>query len=244
MRATHRRAFTLIELLVVISIIALLIGILLPSLAAAREAARAINCAAQQRQLGFAAEIYANDYDDYYPVKEMDTPEGRYRWPTQFGETLATPGMLLCPSDEVEPRDPTGMADPEWDAAPRSYIFNGWNDVYTFEETDATAMVLSPSEFAMRRTLMDSPGSVILFGEESNDHNNHWYLDIFSGNAGDDMYVLEYAMHGQTQGDRSGQGYSNYTYGDGSVRGLRFPDWGRPENQWAVVPEIRRQYGF
>ncbi|MCY2952370.1 MAG: type II secretion system protein [Planctomycetota bacterium] len=61
------RAFTLVELLVVIAIIALLVAILLPVLAAARERANRIKCAANLHQLGIALYIYANDNKGIYP---------------------------------------------------------------------------------------------------------------------------------------------------------------------------------
>ncbi len=59
----RKKGFTLIELLVVLAIIALLMGILMPSLVAARQIGRRLVCLSNLRQMVIAANSYlANNY--------------------------------------------------------------------------------------------------------------------------------------------------------------------------------------
>lgn len=68
---TSQQGFTLIELLVVISIISILIAILLPALAKARESAQRIKCASSLRQVGTACGIYISDFK-FWPWPAYD----------------------------------------------------------------------------------------------------------------------------------------------------------------------------
>lgn len=70
-----RRGFTLIEVLVVVAIIALLIGILMPTLARAREQARATVCLSNLHQIGTGAVQYANTYREYIPPIDPKQPD-------------------------------------------------------------------------------------------------------------------------------------------------------------------------
>lgn len=66
------RGFTLVELLVVIAVVALLIGVLLPALGAARQAAKNAGSGSNLRQLGQGIAMYGNDFDTELPQVRVD----------------------------------------------------------------------------------------------------------------------------------------------------------------------------
>ena len=96
---TRQQAFTLVELLVVVSITALLIAMLLPSLRKAREAGKYTACGSNLRQIGMGMHCYAADHQGLVP--RGPEPAGAFDF---TGNDLATNQLWI---GEGEPATPT-----------------------------------------------------------------------------------------------------------------------------------------
>jgi prepilin-type N-terminal cleavage/methylation domain-containing protein len=127
-----RQGFTLIELLVVIAIIALLVAILIPALGQAREMARRLPCAANEKNMGSAVQMYATSNSEFIPPLKAQVNSSGLCWWWQ---------------DWIQPYF-------DLDAI-RSTTTNGWGESIGCQPADGNYSVRMPTYRYSRR--MDCP---------------------------------------------------------------------------------------
>jgi prepilin-type N-terminal cleavage/methylation domain-containing protein len=240
LKSSTERAFTLIELLVVIAIIAILAGMLLPSLGRAKDAAKRIACVNQLHQMGLATTMYAGDNHGDFP--ERSTVD---RWPSRLYPYYRTTKVLVCPADLGPGNKNTpvsGSADTNHfaDAAPRSYIINGWND-YFQEQMGAEFSMSSIINKTINESNIRETADTVVLGEKLY-ATGHYYMDFLEGQLGNDIEILNQGVHATTSrtADKGGKGGgSDYAFADGSTRFLKNGRSFAPLNLWAIVDRWR-----
>lgn len=218
--SAESRGFTLVEMLVVVGVIAILAGLLMPSLSRAKQKASRIKCLSDIRQLSLSATLYATDHDGQFPPRRR-APN---TWVTTLKPYYVDVKILKCPNDPFK--------------SDRSYIINGWNDYFQAH--------LAPEEYkrytnwswpaGMRENAVPEPSQTIIFGEKK-PGSKHVHMDFGQG-LGNDRQEIAQNMH--RSGDDKNSGGSNYAFVDGSSRFLPFGGSLKPLNLWALT-DVWRQ---
>ena len=178
MKAGRRGGFTLVELLVVIGIIALLVGILLPTLNRARESGKRVACQSNLRQLGMAFAMYTGGNRGWYPRPatgalfehdwiywQQPPPAGNPNRTLDNSPIVPYLGkrfnaaVLRCPSDDYERRVRTTTIGSVKYIYTYSYTVNG--EIMRYDDTGG--IVRQP----LKVTQVRRPSEKILVIDES-----------------------------------------------------------------------------
>ena len=196
-RARQMTAFTLIELLVAISIIALLMGILLPSLRNARDQAKSVQCRSNLRQMALAAHDYANAARDRFPLaysRESGTMMILHAWDfttiKDWSTTPATvrvlPGVLWRGQTiEAIQQCPSYDGGANWLADP----YTGYNYNTSYLGHGQGESIPEPALLAQVRT----PGRTALFGDGRYRGGANKFMRAPWSNPGDASFAGRFA---------------------------------------------------
>ena len=217
----RRRAFTLIELLVSIAVIAVLIGILLPVLGAARRQAQTTACLKQAQQVAVGVMTFAGDNKGQLPANRTVVAEGEH---VTWRSKLADAGYLVadacvCPAHPGgEPVSELGLPDRTTVCVgdvPSSYALNG----HLFWREEVSGKEVSRSDVTIRR-----PSHTILIAE--------------TRARFPDLRVTDPLIAADVEGGEGGvygywhRGEGTYSFSDGHAETIGMLDTGNPDCRW------------
>lgn len=197
------RGFTLIEMLVVITIILILSAMLFPVWETVMKRAEGASCLSQLRSMGFAAKMYAADFDDrLLPARVSGAPPGYLGigWGRILAQYMRNRALLICPSDPA----PT-VAAGTW-GVKRSYGIN-------YE----LCMVGGYNNSSLTLAAIASETQTILFME----------TDSTQRSLG-----MSYPLHGLSRIAARHNDRCNFTFCDGHAKLMKPRETVEPTNLW------------
>lgn len=213
------RGLTRLE--VVVSMVVLILLFVMTTGLTRAEMSKTAGCNNNLRQLSIALLSYADDNAGFFPPRRAGPA-----WPESLRPYYKQITILTCPSDGPNPFSFGSGSTNIADAAPRSYLLNGWSDYFS-----AHGLPLTRS---FPESAINEPAQTILFGEKFTQSGHYWFDYV----AGDDFQEVENGRHLRS-GNSASSGASNHAFADGSVRLLKWGAAFEPVNLWFVVPELR-----
>ncbi len=188
-RSVKGRGFTLMDLMVSITIIAVLIGLLLPSISKINETTRRVICRSNMRQVSIGVSMYAQDNSQFLPRSQFVTSSGRggraastvlmrsdesggTRAPRASDydglgrlfarEYINAPKVFYCPSSAGQ--NTFAKFAPQWAGKPG--VING-NFQFRGTMADGSRILNTQNEFAMGALISDSLVSIAEFSHKT-----------------------------------------------------------------------------
>lgn len=192
------KGFTLIELLVVISIIALLMGILMPALSKARQQANRLICASNMRQVGIATQMYLMDSENRLPPSSCREKNPREYWLYILSNYVKESSLFCCPVDKAKNLlDWQNPPEDDWrNYRWSSYASNGFFDNPAYSSYRTITAIRRPDQCIFVCELQSG---------SSNDGVDHVHSDMWESPA---------ALQAQVAWNQH-LGISNYLFIDG-----------------------------